>query len=170
MFPWFSFTLRATQPHLTSDSMPAVKVHLSPSRYINTVHSRPHGYKFLPFIAESNEGIEAFGPGVEDEFLEYLLESNNRSIFDLNKRAEYCFYLQNPHAATNKSTTHFAAERAGHKFRALKDYVIQQGQLYCKGTDKLLTRYVACQSDAAKIMMGVHTQLDHVGTLLTPLF
>lgn len=146
--------------------MPEMAVPLSPSRYISIIHSRPYGYKFLPFIEASNDGIGAFPAGIEDDYLEYLLDNNNRSIFDHNKRSDYRYFLQNPTATPTESTTYTAAERAGHKFRAIKDFLLQQDQLYRKGTDKLLTRYVVCLPDACKIIMGVHTQLHHAGNYL----
>lgn len=138
---------------------PIMAASRSDSRYINIVSDDPFANKFIPFEMTSKEGIESFSEELELQFFDYICSSKKRKCFDVNKRRNFIWFIENPTNNPRDMATWMKAQNTSHKHQALKFYDVSQGQLYRMADANYGVRYQVTDQDAFKIIVGTYTEL-----------
>jgi hypothetical protein len=122
---------------------------------------------------EDPPGVDAFPDPARQEFEAFLAVSNNRTIFDFDDRDAYRRHLRNPLGMGQGRTHEERVKDRNRRSRALKNFCLEQEQLYQKAGKHNGTlfqqRYVACHNDAFDIICDSHRYMLHGGKL-SPLF
>jgi hypothetical protein len=134
---------------------------------IGLLASSPSGVNFMPSSPPPPaNGMQCWPDDLNDKFMDFVCPQRNLKLLTPRRRSDYRYYLNNREATCQSANQKERREAAYTKYWALKNFELQDNQVYRKpeaDTDGtiLKARYAACTYDACELICKAHENLHH---------